>query len=341
MKAVIMAGGEGKRLKAVTGDMPKPMVPMLGRPMMEHIILLLKENGFEDICAAVKYRAEDIMKYFGDGSRLGVRLQYRVEQQALGTAGGVKNCAGFYGDEDFLVISGDAACDFDLKELMARHKESGGAVSLALYRHPEPLSYGLAVTDQGGLVKAFVEKPRWNRVVTDLVNTGIYAVSPRAMAFVPEGAPFDFAKDLFPQLMKNGEKLLGLAMDGYWCDVGNPLSYYHCCADALEGRLRLHPSEAFAPPAAGEDEDSTEEGPADLDCPCRSRAELMGALSELMLDMGADYSDGIRLRGSRFDMHIAPLSKRSALRISVSSQDAEFARELALSAKELAQALDL
>lgn len=341
MKAVIMAGGEGKRLKAVTGELPKPMVPMLGRPMMEHIILLLKENGFEDICAAVKYRAEDIMEYFGDGSKLGVRLQYRVEQQALGTAGGVKNCADFYGDEDFLVISGDAACDFDLRELMARHRESGSAVSLALYRHPEPLSYGLAVTDQGGLIKAFVEKPRWSRVVTDLVNTGIYAVSPRAMASVPEGASFDFAKDLFPLLMKNGEKLLGLSMDGYWCDVGSPLSYYRCCADALEGRLHLHPSPAFAPPAPGEDEDSDEEGAANLDCPCRSRAELMGALSELMLDMGADYSDGIRLRGSRFDLHISPLSKSSALRISVSSQDAEFAKELALSAKELAQALDL
>lgn len=341
MKAVIMAGGEGRRLKAVTGDMPKPMVPMLGRPMMEHIILLLKENGFEEICAAVKYRAENIMEYFGNGSKLGVRLQYRVEQQAMGTAGGVKNCADFYGDEDFLVISGDAACDFDLRALMARHRESGSAVSLALYRHPEPLSYGLAVTDQGGLIKAFVEKPRWNRVVTDLVNTGIYAVSPRAMALVPEKTPYDFAKDLFPLLMKNGETLLGLAMDGYWCDVGNPLSYYRCCADALEGRLRLHPSQAFAPAEPGEDEDGAEEGAANLDCPCRSRAELMGALSELMLDMGADYSDGIRLRGSRFDMHIAPLSKRSALRISVSSQDAEFARELALSAKELAQALDL
>ena len=191
MKAVIMAGGEGKRLKAVTGDTPKPLVPLLGRPMMEHILLLLKAHGFTDVCAAVKYRAEEIMDRFGDGSALGLRLQYRVEPQALGTAGGVKNCADFYGDEDFLVISGDAACEFDLGALMRRHRESGAAVTLALCRHPEPLSYGLAVTDEEGLVRCFIEKPLWSRVVTDLVNTGIYVVSPRAMALVPEGQPLD------------------------------------------------------------------------------------------------------------------------------------------------------
>ena len=114
MKAVIMAGGMGTRLRAVTGDKPKPMADFLGRPIMEHIVLHLKDCGFEDICAALKYRAGDIMAHFGDGSRFGVRMQYRLEEDALGTAGGVKNCADFYADEDFLVISGDAACDFDL-----------------------------------------------------------------------------------------------------------------------------------------------------------------------------------------------------------------------------------
>ena len=341
VKAVIMAGGQGKRLKAVTGEAPKPMAPLLGRPMMEHIILLLKKHGFTDICAAVKYRAEDIMDYFGDGSALGVRLQYRVEQEALGTAGGVKNCADFYGEEDFLVISGDAACDFDLSLLMRQHKESRAAVTLALCRHPEPLSYGLAVTDAGGLVRAFIEKPMWSRVVTDLVNTGIYVVSPRVMELVPQGRSFDFAKDLFPRLLERDELLLGAAMEGYWCDVGTPLSYYKCCVDALEGRLALDMGGAFRPAKAEEEADPEEQGSVCLDCSCRSRAGLMGALSEAMLDMGADYSDGIRLRGRRFDLHISPLARRSAIRIAVSSQDPEFAKELALSAKELAEALDL
>lgn len=339
MKAVILAGGMGTRLRPVTGDRPKPMVPLLGKPLMEHIVALLRAQGFEDICAAVRYRAGDIMAHFGDGSRFGVCMQYRLEQEALGTAGAVKNCEDFCGNEDVLVISGDAACDFDLAALMAEHKRRDAAVTLALYRHPEPLRYGLAVTDGDNNIRGFVEKPDWNRVVTDLVNTGIYIVSPRAMALVPEGQAFDFAKDLFPLLLRQGERLLGLPMTGYWCDVGTPLSYYRCCADALEGRLKIDLPESFLP-AAPAGEDSAPETGESLDCSCHHRAELMGILSELLMDMGADYSDGLRLHGRRYELRIAPLASRSALRINVQSEDAEFARELALSARDLARALD-
>lgn len=340
MKAVIMAGGEGTRLKAVTGELPKPLVPMLGRPMMEHIILLLKACGFTDICAAVKYRAQDIMDCFGDGSRLGVKLQYRVEEEPLGTAGGVKNCADFYGDEDFLVISGDAACDFDLAALMRAHKQRSAAATLALYRHPEPLSYGLAVTDGEDRIRAFIEKPVWGRVVTDLVNTGIYILSPEAMEKVPVGQRFDFAKDLFPLLLREGALLSGLPMEGYWCDVGSPLSYYKCCVDALEGKLKINIPAEFTP-APPEDAETEPMADAVQLCSCRSRAELMGALSELVLDMGADYADGIQLAGQNYKLRITPRADVSAIRIAVSSADAEFAEELALSAKKLAQALDL
>lgn len=341
MKAVIMAGGEGTRLKAVTGELPKPLVPLLGRPMMEHILLLLKACGFTDICAAVKYRAQDIIDCFGDGSRLGVKLQYRVEEEPLGTAGGVKNCADFYGDEDFLVISGDAACDFDLAALMQAHKQRGAAVTLALYRHPEPLSYGLAVTDGEDRVRAFIEKPLWGRVVTDLVNTGIYILSPKAMEKVPQGQRFDFAKDLFPLLLREDALLLGVPMEGYWCDVGSPLSYYKCCVDALEGRLKIDLPAQFSPAQAADGTEPEPEADAVQLCSCRSRAELMGALSELVLDMGADYGNGIQLVGQNYKLRIAPRADVSAIRIAVSSADAEFAKELALSAKELAQALDL
>ena len=170
-----------------------------------------------------------------------------MEQEALGTAGGVKNCADFCGDEDFLVISGDAACDFELSSLVRAHRGSGAAATLALYRSAEPLPYGLAVTDGEGFIRAFVEKPRWPQVVTDLVSTGIYVLSPRAMALVPEGEPFDFARDLFPLLLRRGEAMLGLAMDGYWCDVGSPLAYYRCCVDALEGRVALEPGPPLPP----------------------------------------------------------------------------------------------
>lgn len=343
MKAVIMAGGEGTRLRPVTGAVPKPMVPLLGRPMLEHIILLLKKHGFTDICAALKYRAEDIQQHFLDGRKLGVNLQYRVEKTALGTAGGVKNCADFYGDDDFLVISGDAACDLDLAALMRAHRARHAAVTLALHKSCTPLSYGLAVTDSENNVRCFIEKPDWARVVTDMVNTGIYIVSPRAMALVPSDTPFDFARDLFPLLLARGDAVLGIPLEGYWCDVGNPLSYYRCCIDALEGRLNITPDAAFArplQPSAANDERHDADCEC-VDCTCRDRAALMHALSEAMLDMGADYSDGIHLTGRAYTLHIAPLSAVSAVRVAVRADNAEFAHSLALSASELIAALNM
>ena len=260
MKAILLAGGQGTRLKAVTGDLPKPLVPLLGRPLAEHILRLLRKHGVTQVCAAVRYRPEDVMKTLGDGNRLGMRITYRIEERELGTAGAVKNCGDFIGDEDVLVISGDAACDLDLSELVRRHREKGAAVTLALHRDASPLRFGLAVTDGDGAVRAFVEKPSWNRVVTDLVNTGIYILSPRAMEAIPEGQAFDFGKDLFPLLLKRGELLLGVPLEGYWCDVGTPLSYYRCCVDALEGRLQLEAGEAFQVKAEAEKREAPEPG---------------------------------------------------------------------------------
>lgn len=340
MKAIIMAGGMGTRLKCVSGDRPKPLVPLLGKAVMEHLVVHLRDCGFTDICAAVKYRAGDIMACFGDGSSFGVNMQYRIEDKALGTAGAVKNCEDFYGDEDFLVISGDAACDMDLKLLMEEHRKNGAAVTIALYRDPEPLRYGLAVTDDEGMIRSFVEKPEWPRVVTDFVNTGIYALSPRAMRYVPEGREYDFGKELFPLLLEKGEKMVGLPMEGYWCDIGTPLSYYQCCVDAIEGRLKIDVPDEFRPSPEYCEENSSEQGYTE-ECECASRAELMGTLSGLMMEMGADYSDGIRLHGKNYKMHIYPSAVRSAVRISVQANNAEFARELALSAKAVAEALGM
>ena len=340
MKAILLAGGEGTRLKPVTGVLPKPMVPLLGRPMIEHILRLLKRHGFTEVCAALRYRPEDIRSVLGDGSALGVSLQYRVEDAEFGTAGAVKNCEDFIGNGDVLVISGDAACDLNLKALLDRHRERQAAVTLALHRDPAPLRYGLAVTDPDGAVRAFVEKPCWGRVVTDLVSTGIYVLSPRALAAVPKGQRFDFAKDLFPLLLKQGELLLGVPLEGYWCDVGTPLSYYRCCVDALEGKLHLTPGEAFAEAMEQHEDPEPEERGFHVELPCRDRAALMGALSQWMLELPADFSDGIRLHSPRYELHIAPESRKSALRITVDAEDAEFARSLALSARDLALALE-
>ena len=339
MKAVILAGGLGTRLRAVTGEHPKPLAPLLGRPVMEHIVELLHDQGFTEICAALHYRAGEIMAHFGDGRRFGVHMEYRIETANLGTAGSVKNCRDFFGDEDFLIISGDAACDFRLDRLMELHREKQAAVTIALSRESEPLRYGLAVTDGDGRIRSFIEKPDWPRVVTDLVNTGIYVLSPQVLTRVPEGGG-DFGRDLFPLLLKEGVPLYGQVMEGYWRDIGTPLDYYRCCADALEGKLKLTPGERFRQPAQEPASDSEEDGCVTL-CTCQNRARLMGTLSELMLELGADYDDGIRLKGPYYELHISPSAVSSAVRVAVKSDDAEYARALCLAAGDVAKKLEM
>ena len=241
MKAIIMAGGEGTRLRPVSDGIPKPMVPLLGRPVLEHIINLLRSHGITEICLTLKYMPAEITEYFGDGSALGIALTYRVESTPLGTAGGIRSCMDFIGNEDFLVISGDAACDFDLSALIGEHMKKLCAVTMALHEHPEPLAYGTVLTDAGARVLRFIEKPEWPQVITDLVNTGIYVISPQVMSRIPESTPFDFAKELFPRLMEEGEIIRGVRLDGYWCDIGAPAAYHRCVMDALDGKIALVP----------------------------------------------------------------------------------------------------
>ncbi|NLV85700.1 MAG: NDP-sugar synthase [Clostridiales bacterium] len=240
MKAVIMAGGMGTRLRPICDEMPKPMTRLLGKPLLEHLIELLKKNGFNELCITLAHKPEYIKEYFGDGKNFDVSIEYRVEENPLGTAGGVRACMDFVGGEDFLVISGDAACDFDLKKLFSEHGIHGGLITMALYPHPEPLRYGTVITDRKGKVVSFIEKPSWEKVVTDLVNTGVYIVSPKAMELVPEGKPYDFARDLFPHLTAEG-CIIGIPMEGYWCDIGDAKSYHQSCMHALDGRLKLSP----------------------------------------------------------------------------------------------------
>ncbi|MEG1315809.1 MAG: NDP-sugar synthase [Oscillospiraceae bacterium] len=239
MKAVIMAGGKGTRLRPICEAMPKPMTKLLGRPLLEHLTELLKSCGFTELCVTLGHKPECITDYFGNGEAFGVSMQYRIESEPLGTAGGVRSCMDFVGGEDFLVISGDAACDFDLRRLAREHSACGAMVTMALYPHPEPLPYGTVLTDKDRRVISFIEKPNWERVVTDLVNTGVYMISPAAMELVPENTPFDFARDLFPRLVEKGCKIVGIPTEGYWCDIGDSKSYLRCCMDALEGRLRI------------------------------------------------------------------------------------------------------
>lgn len=177
MKAVILAGGEGSRLRPLTLGRPKPMTPLFGKPVLGHILDLLRRHGITDIAVTLRYLPAVVTDYFGDGREAGVRLTYFTEDVPLGTAGGVKRCMDFLGEEDFLVISGDAVCDLDLTAFMALHQSRRGVASLALCRRAEPLEYGLVRTDDASRITGFVEKPGWGQVDTELVNTGIYILS--------------------------------------------------------------------------------------------------------------------------------------------------------------------
>ncbi|NLT12907.1 MAG: NTP transferase domain-containing protein [Clostridiales bacterium] len=239
MKAIIMAGGEGKRLRPLSADKPKPMVELLDRPALEHILELLVKNGVAEACLTLKYLPQIITDYFGNGEKFGVRLDSRIETEALGTAGGVLNCADFIGNDDFLVISGDCVCDFDLRALIEFHRRNRADVTLALYSHEEPCEYGLVVTDGVGRIVRFIEKPAWDRVLTDRINTGIYVISPHILGEIPKGTAYDFGRDLFPKLLREGRRMYGFNAEGYWCDIGSTGAYHQCCLDALRGRIKI------------------------------------------------------------------------------------------------------
>jgi mannose-1-phosphate guanylyltransferase/phosphomannomutase len=239
MKAVVMAGGEGTRLRPLTSNQPKPMVPIVGKPCMEHIVELLKKHGFEDIVVTLAFMPQAIRGYFGAGESHGVSIRYSVEESPMGTAGSVKLAEDAL-DEPFLVISGDALCDIDLGALVRFHEEKGGLVTIGLKSVDNPLEFGIVVTDEDGRVERFLEKPSWGQVFTDTINTGIYVVDPQVLPHVPYDRPFDFSKELFPLLLEMGRPLFGFVADGYWQDIGNLDQFRQANFDALEERVALN-----------------------------------------------------------------------------------------------------
>ncbi|MGI6711569.1 MAG: sugar phosphate nucleotidyltransferase [Bacillota bacterium] len=238
MKAVIMAGGEGSRLRPLTCDRPKPMVPVMDKPIMEHIIQLLYRHNLHNIGVTLMYLPEEIKDYFGDGSEFGVKLEYFIEETPLGTAGSVKNGEKFL-DESFLVISGDALTDFDLTNVIRYHQDKKAAVTIVLTRVANPLEYGVVITDTDGRIRQFLEKPSWGEVFSDTVNTGIYVIEPEILNLIPKETPFDFSKDLFPMLLKEGYPMYGCVMPGYWCDIGNLTQYQQAHLDILCGNASI------------------------------------------------------------------------------------------------------
>lgn len=241
MKAVVMAGGEGSRLRPLTSRTPKPLVPIGNKPVMQHIIELLRDNGITEMVATVHYLADEIESYFGDGTALGVYINYVVEDTPLGTAGAVKLAEPWlYGDEDFLVISGDVLTDCNIRALLETHARQGNDATIALKRVANPLEFGVVITDENGRITRFLEKPSWGEVFSDTINTGIYVLRRGVLERMERGRVYDFSRHIFPPMLRDGAKIGSFVLDGYWTDVGNLEQYEIANEDVVSGRVPMH-----------------------------------------------------------------------------------------------------
>ncbi len=233
MRAMVLAAGLGTRLRPLTYEIPKPMVPVLDRPVMAHILDLLGRHGFDEVIANLHYFPDTITEHFGD------RLTYRFEPELLGTAGGVRNCADFFGDESFLVISGDALTDIDLTALIARHEQAGGVATLAVKKVSDTREYGVVLHDREGRITGFQEKPAPEEALSDLGNCGIYVFTPEIFDYFPQRPFVDWAKDVFPTLLEGDIPFHIHETREYWNDVGSLAELREGTFDALRGELHL------------------------------------------------------------------------------------------------------
>ena len=251
MKAMILAAGKGTRVRPITHTTPKPMIPILQKPVMEFLLELLKEHGFDEIMVNVSHLAAEIENYFRDGQRFGVQIAYSFEGRiedgqligdALGSAGGLKKIQDFqpFFDDTFIVLCGDALIDLDLTEALRRHREKGATASLITKKvpHDQVSSYGVVVTDSEGKVLSFQEKPSIQEAASDTINTGIYIFEPEVLDFIPPGQPFDIGSDLFPRLVKAGAPFYAIPMEFEWVDIGKVPDYWQAIRSVLQGHVR-------------------------------------------------------------------------------------------------------
>lgn len=256
MRVMIMAAGVGTRLRPVTDLLPKPMVPIVNRPALYHILGLLHRHGFREVVVNLHHLPEAIRGHFGDGRQLGMEISYAFEPELLGTAGGVKNNADFLGGDTFLVMSGDALTDIDLTGLVTRHRRTGAIATLAVAEVADPSLYGVVVADDDGRVVGFQEKPTRDEARSRLCNCGIYVFEPEILSYIPEGQFDDFGKRVFPDLLRAGVPFHTHTARGYWSDVGNLREYIRGNADALAGRVEVEvPGTEIRPGVWVEDSD--------------------------------------------------------------------------------------
>ena len=238
MKAVIMAGGFGTRIQPLTSSIPKPMVPLFNRPIMLHIVELLKKHDITELVMLLYHQPFVIKNFFRDGADFGVKISYVTPLQDMGTAGAVK-AAEKYLNERFIVISGDLLTDFNLRKIIAFHEENRAQATITLTPVKDPLQFGVVVTDKEKRITQFLEKPGWGEVISDTINTGIYVLEPEVLSLIPEGENVDFSQDLFPSMLERREPLFGCVSKGYWRDIGNTDSYREACHDIFKGKIDL------------------------------------------------------------------------------------------------------
>jgi mannose-1-phosphate guanylyltransferase len=291
VKAMLLAAGLGTRLRPLTYELPKPMVPVLGRPVMEHILRLLAKHGFDDVVANLHYFPDLIRGRFGDGSDYGVRLVYSHEPELLGTAGGVRNVRDHFGDETFLIISGDALTDIDLGALWAAHEEKGGIATLALKRVEDTSQFGVVIVGEDGRIQGFQEKPDPAEALSNLGNCGIYVFEPEIFDYFPDTEFVDWAMDVFPTLLAQDVSFYGHEFPDYWNDVGSLEEYRQGNFDALEGRVRVD----MAANGAAAPGDAEVEGP-------------------VYIGEGCEIASGVRLTGPVVIGDGSRIGENSALR---------------------------
>lgn len=234
IRAVILAGGRGTRLGPITDGIPKPLVPIVGKPVLSHILSLLSRHGIREAALTLGYRAEDIREYLNENGSEGIRLRLREEKKPLGTAGALRELAGYLSDP-FLVISGDAMTDFDLTAALAFHAEKGGVGTILTSESNAPHEFGVIERDESGKIVRFVEKPPRGTYSSAEINAGIYILNKSVLSLIERDKETDFSRDLFPALLGS---LYACRLPGYWCDIGQPESYLSCNKDALSGKIR-------------------------------------------------------------------------------------------------------
>lgn len=300
MKAVIMAGGFGTRIHPLTISMPKPMIPLINRPIMEHIVNLLKQHGITDLVLLLFHQPEVIKKYFGDGSEFGVHITYVTPLEDFGTAGAVKAAAKHL-DERFMIISGDLLTDFDLSKAIAFHEKKQAKATITLTAVTDPLQFGVVITDKESRITKFLEKPGWGEVFSDTINTGIYILEPEVLELIPEGENRDWAKDVFPKMLENADDLFGCDLQGYWADIGNPEAYLEACQDICHGRVTVKVHEParsteeriFISPDAQVDEQARLSGMVVLGG--NTRIEGNASLTNCVVGRNCQIEEGVKL----------------------------------------------